>query len=365
MSKKIILILAIAGAGLLFFALLFYKNVFLDRAPSFENRKFATILHTIEKGDNFIKVSNDLKEKDLINSSFWLESYFLITGRWKNIKVGAYDLPYGSTTVQVAGIISRGEIKTEKITILPGWSLMDVAKYCEDKGFFSQEEFFEVAGNPIKGTFAWWKPKEKEATTTIEASIFERVVRDFNFLSQINASSSPLLNANDLEGYLFPDAYEVDYPVTPEKLIRMALINFQRKVSLDLQKDNFRETIIMASLLEKEVRSYEDKQIVAGILWKRIKGGWPLQVDSTINYAMGDAGASLSLDDLWLESTYNTYRNKGLPPGPICNPGLESIKAAVYYQNSSYWYYLSAKNGKTIFSKTFSQHIVAKTKYLR
>ncbi|MDO8486567.1 MAG: endolytic transglycosylase MltG [Candidatus Staskawiczbacteria bacterium] len=323
MAKKI----AIIGGALIVIALavLFYKNVFIEKAPNFEDRKFATVLHTIEKGDNFIKVSSDLKQKDLINSSFFLESYFLLSGRWSNIKAGTYDLPYGSTTAQLAGIISRGETKKEKITILEGWNLRDIAQYCEEKGFFTQEEFFVATNNPLTGTF----------------------------------------NDNGLEGYLFPDTYKVDYPVTPEKVIRMALNNFQKKVSIDLQKNNFRETIIMASLLEKEVRSYEDKQIVAGILWKRLKQGWPLQVDATINYAIGDSGAKLSLDDLQLESAYNTYRNKGLPPGPICNPGIESIKAAVYYQNSPYWYYLSAKNGKTIFSETFNQHVAAKAKYLR
>ncbi|MDD5433577.1 MAG: endolytic transglycosylase MltG, partial [Candidatus Pacebacteria bacterium] len=116
---------------------------------------------------------------------------------------------------------------------------------------------------------------------------------------------------------------------------------------------------------EKEVKGYQDKQIVAGILWKRLQEDWPLQVDSTINYALGDSGAKLSLDDLQFDSPYNTYRNNGLPPGPICNPGLESIKAAIYYQDSPYWYYLSAKNGQTIFSKTFNQHVAAKAKYLR
>ena len=303
LKKLTIIFCSVAGAGIILFAFLFYKNVFVEKAPSFENRKFATILHTVEKGDNFIKVANDLKQKDLINSSFWLESYFLISGRWRNIKAGTYDLPYGSSTAQIAGIISRGETKKEKITILPGWNLKDIAQYCEEKGFFSQEEFFNAANNRLKGTF----------------------------------------NDNGLEGYLFPDTYELDYPVTPEEVIRTALANFQNKVPLDLQKGNFKETIIMASILEREVRSYEDKQIVAGILWKRLKEEWPLQVDVAME----------------------TYKNKGMPLEPICNPGLESIKAAVYYQNSDYWYYLSAKNGKTIFSKTFSQHVAAKAKYLR
>ncbi len=370
MRKLIIIVFGLVGAGIIFFAFLFYTNVYVKKAPSFENRKFATILHTINRGDNFIKVANDLKQKDLINSSFWLESYFLLSGRWKNIKAGIYDLPYGSTTAQLAGIISRGEVKKEKVTILEGWGLKEIAKYCEEKGFFTQEEFFEAAGDPVKGTFPWWveEPEQTSSSSVEGLAVFKKLVQDFNFLSINNSTSS---NATSsalsfyLEGYLFPDTYEVDYPITPERVIRMALSNFQKKVSLDLQKGNFRETMIMASILEKEVRGYQDKQIVAGILWKRLREDWPLQVDSTINYAMGESGVKTHFSDLQFNSLYNTYKYKGLPPGPICNPGLESIKAAVYYQNSDYWYYLSAKNGKTIFSKTFNQHLTAKAKYLR
>jgi UPF0755 protein len=361
-AKKLIIIAGvIAGAGVMLFALLFYVNIYVERAPSFENRKYTTILHTIEKGQDFRQVSFDLKQKDLVNSKFWAQTYFLLTGRWMDIKAGTYDLPYGSSTFQIAEIISRGLVKREKIKILEGWNLTDIAKYCEDKKLFTKEEFFEAVGD---------LPTSKESSTGSVASlaVFKKLIEDFNFLSVKNSTSTEASSSSvifDLEGYLFPDTYEIEYPVTPEKFIRKALENFQRKITPDLQQRNFKETIIMASILEKEVRSYEDKQIVAGILWKRIKEGWPLQVDSTVNYALGKKGEKTYWSDLEVESLYNTYRNKGLPPGPICNPGLESIKAAVYYQDSPYWYYLSAKNGKTIFSKTFNQHVVAKAKYLR
>ena len=373
MFKKILFlfIAIIAGVGIILFAILFYINIFIKTAPSFEGRKFATLLHTIEKGQNFNQIAKDLKEKDLIASRFWFDSYFFLSGKWSRIKAGTYDLPYGSTMVQLAGIISRGEVKKEKIAILEGWNLKNIAKYCEDKGYFSQEEFFEVVDSSDINILSWLSVPSRQGTSSEAVkgiSFFQKVIDDFYFFKQKNSTSSsvnPSLVISSLEGYLFPDTYEVDYPVTPEKIIRMALNNFEKKVFSKINQDNFREILIMASLLEKEVRSYEDKQIVAGILWKRIDAGWPLQVDSTINYAMGDFGAKLSLNDLQFESLYNTYRNKGLPPGPICNPGIESIEAAIDYTESPYWYYLSAKNGTTIFSKTFEQHKIAKAKYLR
>ena len=377
MARKIIftLIVSAVGAGIIIFAFLFYANVYVKKAPTFENRKFATLLHTIEKGTDFIQVGKGLKEKDLIDSKFWFDAYVLTTGRWSRIKAGTYDLPYGSTTAQIVGIISRGEITKEKITILEGWTLKDIAQYCEQKGFFSQEDFFAAAGEPTKGTLVWWKPKTsiqtdlgakdaENATATEEVSVFKKIAADFNFLSLPDQATGSL-KAQDLEGFLFPDTYELTYPITPEKVIRTALVNFQKQVPQDLQQGDFYQTIIMASLLEKEVKTYKDKQIVAGILWKRLKESWPLQVDSTINYALGEAGTKTHWSDLDTDSLYNTYKYKGLPPGPICNPGLESIKAAVYYKDSPYWYYLSAKNGKTIFSQTFEQHKAARAKYLR
>jgi len=119
----------------------------------------------------------------------------------------------------------------------------------------------------------------------------------------------------------------------------------------------------MASLLEKEVISFEDKQIVSGILWKRLRAGIPLQVDATLLCAREKN--KVSLEDTKIDSPYNTYQHLGLPLGPICNPGLESIKAAVYPKDSPYWYYLSKPNKETVFSKTLEEHNLAQAKYLK
>jgi UPF0755 protein len=105
--------------------------------------------------------------------------------------------------------------------------------------------------------------------------------------------------------------------------------------------------------------------LVSGILWKRLKAGIPLQVDATITYLTGKKTTKIPLEDLKIDSLYNTYKYPGLPPGPICNPGLESILAALYPEKSDYWYYLSVPEGKTIFSKTLEEHNIAKEKYLK
>ena len=122
----------------------------------------------------------------------------------------------------------------------------------------------------------------------------------------------------------------------------------------------------MASLLEKEVKTLSDKKIVSGILWKRLNADMPLQLDSTVNFATGKSDASCSLKDTQINSPYNTYKCYGLPKGPISNPGIDSILAAIYPKSTDYWYYLSASGtGQTIFSKTLDEQNSAKVKYLR
>lgn len=121
----------------------------------------------------------------------------------------------------------------------------------------------------------------------------------------------------------------------------------------------------MASLVEKEVKTLEDKKLVSGVLWKRLENGMPLQVDATISYITGKKNAKILIADTQIDSPYNTYKYRGLPLGPISNPGLDSIVAALYPQESSYWYYLSTPEGQTIFSRTLDEHNQARAKYLK
>jgi UPF0755 protein len=121
----------------------------------------------------------------------------------------------------------------------------------------------------------------------------------------------------------------------------------------------------MASMIEKEVKTMEDKKIVSGILWKRMNSGMRLQVDATVLYAQNKEGLKVYTKDTQIDSPYNTYRNDGLPLGPISNPGIDSIIAAVYPTKTAYYYYLSAPDGKTIWAKTLEEHNNNRIKYLK
>ena len=176
--------------------------------------------------------------------------------------------------------------------------------------------------------------------------------------------------AQDKEGYLFPDTYFFEPEAKPEHIIETMTENFDRKIkniSMDIgfSGKKLKELLTMASILEEEARTEETRKKIADILWRRIDKGMPLQVDASFVYIMGKGSADLSLEDLKIDSPYNTYKYKGLPPGPITNPGLDAILAAIHPISNPYWFYLSDKEGNMHYAKTFDEHKANKAKYLR
>ena len=172
------------------------------------------------------------------------------------------------------------------------------------------------------------------------------------------------------EGYLFPDTYKFFKNTTPQKVSEKMKNNFDIKVAEFLpeiarQKKSLNDIIIMASIIEKEVHNPEDRKIVSGILWKRIERGIGLQVDASLMYILGKTSAELTQDDLKINSLYNTYKYKGLPAGPISNPGKNAIEAAIFPQTSPYLFYLSDNDGITRYARNFEEHKNNKFKYLQ
>jgi len=138
-----------------------------------------------------------------------------------------------------------------------------------------------------------------------------------------------------------------------------------RVAQLHKEGKTINEIITMASILEKEVPTYDDQKVISGIFWNRVRDNYPLQSCATIAYVLGIDKWIYSLDDIEIDSPYNTYKNTGLPPGPINNPGLSAIQAAVYPSETDYYFFLSAPDGQTIYSRTFEEHLDNKNKYLR
>lgn len=180
-----------------------------------------------------------------------------------------------------------------------------------------------------------------------------------------------LAKGRTLEGYLFPDTYDIQAGDTPRDVIQRLVANFDSKVTPQLRSEIERsgrtidQVVIMASILEREVIRGEDMAVVSGILWKRFDQGIGLSADATIRYALKKWDGRLTADDLAVDSPYNTRRYRGLPPAPISNPGLRALLAAIRPTASDYYYYLSAPTGETVFAKTNDEHNANKAKYLK
>jgi len=303
MKYFITLIVAIILIG----GFLIYQGIYYPIEPGSDE----TVIFLVKKGEGAEEISINLKKQNLIRYSSFFKAYVLIQEKAQELKAGEYELSPSMNVPEIVDKLVSGDRIKKIITIIEGWTVEDIADYLE------VEEL-----------------------------------------------------SSDLEGYLFPDTYEISPEDGTEEIINKMLDNFDKKLSLKLreeiasQEKTVHEIVIMASLIEKEVRTLEDKKIVSGILWKRIEVGMPLQVDATITYITGRKSTEILKQELEIDSPYNTYKYKGLPFGPICNPGLESILAAVYPESSEYWFYLSTPEGETIFSKTLKKHNEARAEHL-
>lgn len=161
------------------------------------------------------------------------------------------------------------------------------------------------------------------------------------------------------EGYLFPDTYKFHPQASSDQVLKQMTENFLAKVGeIDL------EDLILASIVQSEEYNIREMPKVAGVFYNRLDKGIRLQADSTVNYITGKNHRQVALDDTKIDNPYNTYLYKGLPPGPISNPGLKAIQAAQNPEQTPYLYFFHTKSGKAIYSKTFEQHKTARQKYL-
>jgi UPF0755 protein len=176
--------------------------------------------------------------------------------------------------------------------------------------------------------------------------------------------------AKPQEGYLFPDTYFFYENIRPEQVIEAMRNNFDNQTKKLTLKMTFsgrslEDVIKMASIVEEEANLSEVRRTIAGILWKRIENNMPLQVDAPFFYLLGKTSAELTKNDLAMNSPYNLYKNKGLPPTPISNPGLETIEDVLNPINTKYWFYLSDSKGDTYYAETHDGHIANKAKYIK
>jgi len=255
----------------------------------------------VTEGERSAQIAEKLESNKLIKNGFVFYVYLKLT-RGK-VLPGTYELSATDSATDIAYQISTGKFKVTKVTIIEGWRASQMETY-----FIDEKKLVSLTG--------------------------------FGDL------------AEQYEGYLFPDTYEVKVDIIPTEMIELMRTTFDQKTS---QLKITPETVILASIVERESQSDSDRAPVAGVYANRIKQGMLLQADPTVQYAKG-SWATITLSDYSsVISDYNTYLHEGWPPGPISSPGLKSLEAAVNPEVHDYLFFFHAK-GQTFFSKTYAEH---------
>lgn len=293
----------------------------------------------VNSGEGSKEISKRLEKEGFIRNNFWFDIYTFLKGWDNQLKAGNYTLSPSMNIPEIARKIMGGDanLKEIKVTIPEGFNLKKI-----DKRLF-------------------------ESNITIKPSGIQSLTpKDIDF-SEFGFN----INNDSLEGYLFPDTYKFKKGIRADVAASKMLNNFDKKITDEIkqaikeQDKTLNQIITMASIIEKEVPTYYDQRIVSGIFWKRIKNNYPLQSCATIAYALGEDKWRYLRSDLKVDSPYNTYKNKGLPPAPICSPGISAIKAAIYPKKTSYNFFLSKPSGETVFSVTGTEHELNKQRYLK
>jgi UPF0755 protein len=307
----------------------------------------------IEEGMSVAEIADLLKEKGVIRSSLAFRAVALLQGSARTLRAGTYVLSPSQTTSEILDMLRQGSSQQIIVTIPEGFTVGDIDTLFVRKGLIESGEIVKCAAGECDFSSFEFLPKPSGRITPWRSGMPEGA-------------------GSVLEGYLFPDTYYVEVESFVLKFfLERLLATFRRQVLDALEKDlkssprTLHEVITMASLVEREAGTDAERSVVAGILWKRFDAGMGLDVDATIRYALGREQGPLMKDDLNTSSLYNTRRYRGLPPGPISNPGLKSILAALRPEASPYWYYLHDAAGKIHYAVTNDEHNANKALYLR
>jgi len=291
-------------------------------------------LFVIPQGESLTSIAQRLQKEGFIRSALAFKILVLSQGQAEKIQAGDFRLSPSLRPGEIAELLTHGSLDLW-LTFPEGWRREEFARRLEaNLTTFDYQEFLDLTA--------------------------------------------------DLEGYLFPDTYLLPKEASPAAVVKILRRNFNKKFSSALvvaakaKGLTQRQVVILASIVEREARHDRDRSLIAGILLRRWRHNWPLQADATVQYAKANLdrqkNRQLRLENWWprivkkdleIDSPFNTYRYRGLPPGPICNPGLASIKAVIYPQESDYWFYLSDNEGTVHYARTMEEHLENIQRYLR
>ncbi len=298
--------------------LLVVNAIFLVAPRNFPDNKIIYI----PNGWSVASIAEHLHKEGIIRSPIIFKIIVRLTGQEDNLIAGYYLMDDRPSLIEITDRLMRGEyhLVPMKVIIFEGFDNRQVAKKFKDTlPGFNEERFLQLAA--------------------------------------------------DKEGFLYPDTYFFLPGTNEEDLIKAMTDNFDKKMEplreqIENSNRSLKEIITMASIIEREANTHESRKVISGILWKRIDVEMPLQVDAVFPYFMNKNTFTLTLEDLKHDSPYNTYKYKGLPPGPIANPGYDSIATTLSPKSTPYWFYLSDMDGNMHYAQNFNEHKKNKRMYL-
>ncbi len=293
------------------------------------------VLITIPPGTPFAEVAQILANHDLIAHDWFFNFLGRVQQVDRKIIPGEYQLHAGLRTTDLLAKLVKGDLYQHSVTIPEGYTVGQIAAVLEQKGLADRQEIL-------------------------------RLSRDRTFIQSLK------VQARTLEGYLFPDTYVFAKYTPSESIIRTFVNRFHEMVSPELRAQassigmSLQEVLTLASVIEKETGLARERPLVSGVFHNRLRKNIPLQSDPTVIYALNESfDGNIRKADLSVDSPYNTYKVRGLPPGPIANPGLAAIQAAIHPTPSDFVYFVSRNDGSHVFSTTLAEHNKAVDKYQR
>ncbi|HEU4964783.1 MAG TPA: endolytic transglycosylase MltG [Bacilli bacterium] len=292
----------------------------------------------IKPGAGAVEIGVELERKELIRNATFFKWYLSFEGKGSELKAGSYYLTQGMSMEEITRVLVEGDAHygTTQFTIPEGLNLEQIADKLADDGLVDKQKFLDEADN---GTF------------------------DYDFVAAIPKQEGM---KHRLEGYLFPDTYEVmkdaDEHVIIDTMLKQtdAVLTPEWRAEMDKRQMTVHQILTLASLVEREARVSKERPTIAGVIYNRLHTDPPmkLQIDATVQFALGKTKETLLYEDLEIDSPYNTYLHEGLPPGPIASPGRESIQAAIYPAQHDFLFYVTKNDGsgEHYFAATFAEH---------
>lgn len=327
--RKVLMIVCISLIAIVFTA----SAIYLNRSifASYDAIQSEKITITIPPETNTLRIGKLLKSKNLINNEYIFLAYEKLKYK-KPLKAGKYSIPKGTSMDKIINLLMQGSnvSDTIKLTIPEGFSVEEIADRISALGF-NKDEFLSDCN---KSDY------------------------NYDFIKNISNSQG---RKYLLEGYLFPDTYVIKKDAGVKDIINKMLERFNEVVyksySSSKKTQSIDSVVNIASMIEKEAKVDKDRSLISSVIYNRINKKMKLQIDATVLYALGYHKSELSLTDLKIASPYNTYYVPALPIGPIGNPGLKSIDAAMNPTKTNYYYYVAQPDGSHVFSENYQQHI--------